>query len=86
MLPFGKKTRPSRRKAGQQAWLVTDGSFALQACTVVDLSDDGAQIKVEQSDRLPKHFNLTFSRASRAGRRCEIRWKRGRSIGVKFLG
>jgi len=86
MLPFGRKTRASRRRANQQAWLVTDGSFALQPCTVVNLSDDGAQIKVEQSDRLPKHFNLTFTRASRTGRRCEVRWKRGRSIGVKFLG
>lgn len=85
MLPVRQKTRSPRRRADKQAWLVTDGSFALQSCTVVDMSDKGARLTVDQSDRLPKHFNLTFSRGSRSGFRCEVRWKRGRSIGVKFV-
>ncbi len=85
MLPFRQKTRPSRRRADKQAWLVADGDFALRPCTVVDMSDTGAKLTVDQSDRLPKHFNLTFSRGSRSGFRCEVRWKRGRSIGVKFV-
>ena len=84
MISFGRKTRVLRR-VDQQAWLVTNGDFALRPCTVVLMSDDAAEIKVEQSERLPMHFNLTFSRASRSGKRCEMQWKRGRSIGVKFV-
>jgi hypothetical protein len=62
-----------------------DRSFALRPCKVIDMSDNGARLYLEPDDRLPKHFNLTFSRASRNGLRCEVRWRRGHSVGVKFV-
>jgi hypothetical protein len=86
MLSFARKTRPLRRRVNKQAWLVFDGEFALRPCTVIDMSDNGARLSVDQSDRLPKRFSLTFSRASRAGLQCEVRWKHGQAVGVKFVG
>jgi len=85
MFSFGRKSRLSRRRVEKQAWLATDGDFALRPCKVVDMSDHGAQLTLEQFDRLPKQFNITFSRARRTGLRCQVRWQRGRSIGVTFL-
>ena len=86
MLSSARKTRSARRRVNKQAWLVFDGEFALRPCTVIDMSDSGARLNIDQSDRLPKRFSLTFSRASRAGLQCEVRWKHGRAVGVKFLG
>lgn len=85
MALFGRKTRPPRTKRNQQAWLVADESFALRPCRVIDLSDDGARLELDESERLPKSFRLIFSRDTRAGPRCELRWRRGRSAGVKFV-
>lgn len=50
------------------------------------MSDQGARLDVDAAERLPKHFNLTFSRTTRAGLRCEVRWRRGRAVGVRFVG
>ncbi|WP_428524736.1 PilZ domain-containing protein [Pseudorhodoplanes sp.] len=86
MALFGRKSRAPRHRVEKEAWLVLDRSFALRPCKVVDLSDTGARLYVGPGDRIPKHFNLTFTRSSREGPRCELRWQRGHSIGVKFVG
>lgn len=86
MFSFGRKTRVSRKRVDKPAWLVFDGDFALRPVVVVDLSDTGALLKLDQvPERMPKRFTLTFTRGSRAGRQCEVRWKHGRSVGVKFV-
>lgn len=85
MTLFGRKSRAPRQRVEKEAWLALDRSFALRPCTVVDMSDQGARLYVGQDERLPKHFNLTFSRSSREGLRCEVRWRRGHSVGVRFV-
>jgi hypothetical protein len=85
MTLFARKSRKPRRTTERQAWLVKDRDFALHPCTVVDMSDDGARLRLANADRLPQQFRLTFSRATRNGRRCEMRWRRGQSVGVKFV-
>jgi hypothetical protein len=85
MALIGRKSRAPRTKRNQQVWLVADESFALRPCKVIDFSDDGARLEVDEAERLPKSFRLIFSRSSRAGPRCEMRWRRGRSVGVKFV-
>jgi hypothetical protein len=85
MALLGRKSRPPRRRVEKEAWLALDRSFALRPCKVVDMSDHGARLYVGLDDRLPKHFNLTFSRSSRDGFRCEVRWRRGHSVGVRFV-
>jgi hypothetical protein len=85
MVLFAKKSRPPRRRVEKDAWLALDRSFALRPCKVVDISDAGARLYVALDERLPRNFNLTFTRSSRDGRRCELRWRRGHSVGVKFV-
>lgn len=85
MTMVGRKPRSYRRRVDQSAWVAIERDFALQPCTVVDLSDEGARLNVERPDQLPQHFRLTFSRATRNGRRCEVSWKHGRSVGVRFV-
>jgi hypothetical protein len=77
--------RSARKSVQQPGWLVFDGSFAARPCTVVDLSDTGAKIKVNEPSPLPTKLRLAFSRDVRTGRPCEVVWQRGKTIGVKFI-
>ena len=84
MTLFGLKSRKARRKVERKAWFVGDGDFALRPCTVLDMSSDGARLRIDDTTRLPGNFRLTFSRSTRDGLRCDLRWRRGQTVGVKF--
>jgi hypothetical protein len=80
---FGRKTRPVRRKTNQDAWLAIDGSFATRKCKVLDLSDGGAKLKVEDSRFVRSHIRLKFT-PTEQGRFCRVIWRKGSTIGVEF--
>lgn len=83
--PFAQKSRKTRRQVERKAWLADNDDFALRQCVVVDMSGDGARLKIDDTVRLPRRFRLTFSRSTRDGLRCDLRWRRGQSAGVKFV-
>ena len=57
----------------------------MRACVVEDLSASGAKLTVEDNNTLPAKLRLAFTRDARAGRPCEVVWRRGRTVGVKFV-
>ena len=81
---FGRRHRPSRRRTNQPAWMTVDGSFATRQCTVLDISEGGARLKVEDAHFVKPHFHLRFERNS-PGRLCRVAWRKGDVIGVKFV-
>jgi hypothetical protein len=84
MAIFGRKSRPPRRKTDQKAWMVIDGDFAVRRCSVLDISEGGAKIKIEDPTFLNRPvFQLKFSRADH-GRLCRVSWRKGLVIGVEF--
>jgi hypothetical protein len=84
MALFGRKSRSPRRRTNQEAWMAIDGSFAARTCSVLDISDGGAKIKVDDLTFLRPVFQLKFSPADK-GRRCKITWRKGLVIGVEFF-
>lgn len=84
MALFGKKSRPVRRKVNQDAWMSLEGDFAARKCTVLDISDNGARLKVEDPQFIRSQFQLKFSRTDR-GRRCKVAWRKGPLVGVEFI-
>jgi hypothetical protein len=52
---------------------------------VEDLSASGAKLTVEDNNTLPAKLRLAFSRDARGGRPCEVVWRRGQTVGVKFV-
>jgi hypothetical protein len=83
MTQFGRKTRPARRRTNQPAW-ITDGGFAARQCTVIDISEGGARLRVEDPQFVKPQFQLKFERSS-PGRACTVAWKKGDVIGIKFV-
>lgn len=81
---FGRKSRSARRRTNQPAWMTVDGGFAARQCTVIDISEGGARLRVEDPHFVKPHFQLKFDRAS-PGRTCKVAWKKGDVIGIKFV-
>ena len=80
----GKKREP-RRVVNQAAWITLEGGFAARPCSVIDLSTAGAKVQLQTAEQLPSNLHLTFSRDGRTGRPCEVLWRRGKTVGVRFL-
>jgi len=81
---FGRKTRPARRRTNQPAWITVDGGFATRQCTLIDISEGGARLRVEDPQFVKRELQLKLERSS-PGRACKIAWKNGDVIGIKFV-
>ena len=84
MLPKPEKKRATRKSVQRAAWIVLDGGFAARPCTVIDLSDSGAKIRTDDPTAVNSRLKLSFSRDGRKGRSCEVAWRRGNTMGLKF--
>jgi hypothetical protein len=78
------KKRNARKSVQQSGWITLDGGFAARQCVVRDMSATGARITIDDPN-LPARLRLAFSRDARTGRNCEVVWRRGKSVGVKFV-
>jgi hypothetical protein len=79
------KKRDARKSVSQPGWITLDGGFAARQCVVQDMSTSGARITVDDPNVLPGRLRLAFARDARTGRNCEVVWRRGKSLGVKFV-
>jgi hypothetical protein len=79
------KKREARKSVQQPGWITLDGGFAARPCVVRDLSSTGAKVTVDDPNALPGKLRLAFSRDARTGRRCEVVWRRGTTVGIKFV-
>ena len=79
------KKREVRKSLHQSGWITLEGGFAARPCVVQDMSSTGAKITMDDTSVLPARLRLAFARDARTGRNCEVVWRRGKSVGVKFV-
>ena len=79
------KKREARKSVQQPGWITLEGGFAARPCVVQDLSSTGAKVTIDDPNALPGRLRLAFSRDARTGRSCEVVWRRGKTVGVKFV-
>jgi len=84
-MPSNKRRFP-RKKIDAVGFLYTADGWPLGECKIKDISTGGARLTHALPDELPAEFLLAFSRDGRVRRRCEIRWRKEKEIGVRFLG
>jgi PilZ domain len=82
---FDTKKREPRKSMHQPGWITLEGGFAARPCVVRDLSSSGARLTIEDPNTLPAKLRLAFSRDARTGRPCEVVWRRGKTVGIKFV-
>ncbi len=78
------RKREARKSIRQSGWITLDGGFAARPCTVLDLSLAGARITIDDPLVMTAKVRLALSRDARAGRSCQVVWRRGKTVGVKF--
>ena len=79
------KKREVRKSLHQPGWITLEGGFAARPCVVQDMSSTGAKITIDDPNVLPARLRLAFARDARTGRPCEVVWRRGKSLGIKFV-
>jgi hypothetical protein len=79
------KKRETRRSLRQSAWITLEGGFAARPCVVQDISLAGAKITMDDQSISSDRIRLAFARDARTGRNCQVVWRRGKSLGVKFV-
>jgi PilZ domain len=88
-----KKIRPKlkvkrqqvRRRRYQSAWITLEDGAANCKCQVEDVSQAGAKITVDRAVEVGKLFDIAFVPRA-AARRCEVVWRRGNTLGIRFIG
>jgi hypothetical protein len=85
MALIASKKRETRKSVHQPGWITLEGGFAARQCVVRDLSATGAKVTIDDPNTLPAKLRLAFSRDARTGRACEVVWRRGKSVGIKFV-
>lgn len=78
-----EKRKTARKPMRYTAWVALENS-QLHGCVVADISDTGARLDVENSDRLPERFVLRLSGRGGPPRHCRIMWRAPHQIGVQF--
>jgi PilZ domain len=79
------KKREARKSLQQSGWITLEGGFAARPCVVQDMSTTGARVTIDDPNVLPARLRLAFARDARTGRNCEVVWRRGKSVGVRFV-
>ncbi len=62
-----------------------DGGTAKVACVLWDISAGGARIAAAHGNALPDVFGLFLNRDGRSRRFCQVVWRRGTQLGVRFV-
>jgi PilZ domain-containing protein len=76
--------RSVRTSPPAPAWIVVSGR-ADRECTVLDISHTGAKVVAQESQGIPDRFELAFFQSLDKRQRCEVIWRRGKVLGVKFV-
>ena len=79
------KKREKRKSLNQSGWITLQGGFAARPCVVQDMSATGAKVTIDDPNALPVKLRLALSRDAHTGRNCEVVWRRGKSVGIKFI-
>jgi hypothetical protein len=72
-----------RTSISKGALLYLGGQVGVQSCTVVDVTNLGAGIRLGDVQLLPLTFELTFDNF-RTARDCRLIWRDGNHLGVAF--
>jgi len=75
--------REIRRHRHQWAWVTLEGEATVHDCRVLDVSQSGAKVVIDVAAEIGTRFGLAL--VPHLPRQCEIAWRRGRTLGIKFL-
>jgi PilZ domain len=82
-MPFSMRQEP-RDTVYRPAWISVGDGLPLRNCMLIDISDTGAKLALEDIDEIPDTFSLWLSRRGHPRYSCRIVWSGQNTVGVKF--
>jgi PilZ domain-containing protein len=73
-----------RRHFGYPAKMHFGDGVPPSACTIVDMSESGAQLAVPAEAEVPQEFSLLVGGNANVRRQCRVMWRSGNRMGVEF--
>lgn len=70
---------------GTKVWIRFDDGFSVRQCVLQDFSSTGVRLVVDEPHTVASHFSLLLKRDANPGRRCRVKWRRGKEIGAEFV-
>jgi hypothetical protein len=81
-----KEARKSRRRIVRHpAMILNSDKSIIGQCTMLDVSANGAKIKLQVGDQVPDKFILVLSKGGKVSRLCKVSWRKETEIGVQFV-
>ncbi len=81
----GEQRRALRRRVLKAGLVAYNERHSTLSCTVRDISDTGARVRVDGSVSAPDTFELIIQ-IDGLEASCEVVWRNGSEVGVRFLG
>jgi hypothetical protein len=75
--------REIRRRRQQWATVTLEGETIVHDCHVFDVSQNEAKVVIDVAAEIGVRFGLAL--VPHRARQCEIVWRRGRTLGIKFV-
>jgi PilZ domain len=82
-LGWGRR-KSLRRHFGYPGQLHFEDGAPPRPCTIIDMSESGAQLDVPGDAEVPGEFFLLIGGNSHVRRHCRVVWRSGKRIGVQF--
>jgi hypothetical protein len=79
-----ERRRLVRRSRHHLSWITLEGDIRSYECQVLDVSADGAKLTADIEATVGRTFRLSIVPHAIVRRECEVVWRKGRMIGVKF--
>lgn len=79
------RRRAPRRQVDAAGYLYTGDGWPLGECRMKDVSSGGALLAHSITDALPDELLLSLSKDGAVRRRCQVAWRAGNQMGVRFL-
>ncbi|HEX4409212.1 MAG TPA: PilZ domain-containing protein [Xanthobacteraceae bacterium] len=81
----GAELRKKPRRTFRHAATIVHGDEpTIQTCSVIDISEGGARLQVEEEIELPESFMLSLTPSGKVRRFCRLVWRDGTTLGVTF--
>jgi hypothetical protein len=76
--------KKKRRHFHYNAKIVVDAKGTLLSCSIIDISEHGARLVLENDREPPEHFVLLLTASGDTRRHCRVVWRNGTTVGVAF--
>lgn len=80
-----QRRRLARRSRQHLSWITLDNDIRSHECQVLDVSADGVKLIADIEAPIGSMLQLSIVPHGIARKKCEVVWRKGRTIGVKFV-